>query len=554
MTRTLNRWSGTVWQPRGRSSGAPPPAPPAEPVTPPPATTGGAGAPTALSTSQTATSATLNWAPPTTDGGNPITGYRVSRNGADTNGFGAYSTVTAATARSFTFLSMISGATYTLTVTAINSAGDGVAASRTVTIAAASLGVPTQVTTNQTISSATLMWQPPESDGGSPITGYRVSRDGTDSNGFGAYSTVTASTDRAFTMQALRAGATYNLSVSAITAVGESATVTRPVTITTTAAPAPTDPGATPPASGARSTAKPIGPADVTGMSWSTVFLDDFEGTTLDRTKWTESQGYMQGEIAATGGYAFDAFYPVPADQDKYGPGTRTIEVGTFHAASALKIKARRRAGVPSKDKWTTAQLFTHPDSHWSGGWLSPTTAGVKAEFYESRVYCQGGFGTSEQWWGLGLGQWPIGGEWDFMEMFNLDAGWLGIPHLSLHWPRDVYTNPPGTWLNDYHIGQGYRDPAGPLTLLNRWITIGTYRDANVIRGYVNGVQFVEFRRNQPFGTTPPSDPVPDVMFTGRMGLVVGLGVGGYQGSAKPEAEWQESDFYIDYTQMWVQT
>jgi hypothetical protein len=93
------------------------------------------GVPTAFTAAQATTStATMKWAPPASAGGHPITGYRVSRDGVDSTGHGPYSTVVAATSRSFTMSKLIKGHTYTLSVQAVTPVGTGAAASGKVTI------------------------------------------------------------------------------------------------------------------------------------------------------------------------------------------------------------------------------------------------------------------------------------------------------------------------------------------------------------------------------------------------------------------------------------
>lgn len=74
---------------------------------------------------------------------------------------------------------------------------------------------------------ATLSWQPPTSDGGSTVTGYKVSRDG----GTG-WSEIVPATARSQAF-ALAPGLAYHLSVSAINAVGAGPVVSVPVTMPT---------------------------------------------------------------------------------------------------------------------------------------------------------------------------------------------------------------------------------------------------------------------------------------------------------------------------------
>lgn len=76
------------------------------------------GAPTAVDVSVVTTVATLTWAPPTRDGGSPITGYTVIRVGGATHS-------KASTDRSDTFTGLTVGVLYTFTVAAVNAVGTG---------------------------------------------------------------------------------------------------------------------------------------------------------------------------------------------------------------------------------------------------------------------------------------------------------------------------------------------------------------------------------------------------------------------------------------------
>lgn len=181
--------------------------------------------PTSVSASPTgAGSAVLKWSPPASNGGAAITGYVVGRDGTDSNGTGAWSTTVAASTRSQNFTLLVPGRTYTLSVRAKSAAGLGPVAKVKVT-AATVPGAP--VVPDYLVAypqpdqthTATVTWQPPASDGGSPVTGYRVSRAGYDTDGTGPWSTVVGPGVRSFTMTKL-GWTSYTFTVEAINAVG----------------------------------------------------------------------------------------------------------------------------------------------------------------------------------------------------------------------------------------------------------------------------------------------------------------------------------------------
>jgi hypothetical protein len=145
---------------------------PSNPVTPtipnPP------GAPTGLSATAGALQATVSWNAPASDGGSPITEYRITPyigSSAQTP------TTVAAPATSKAVTGLTPGTTYTFKVVAINAAGPGPesTASNAVTPTTPNPpGPPTAVTASSGGQQATVSWTAPASDGGSPITSYVV--------------------------------------------------------------------------------------------------------------------------------------------------------------------------------------------------------------------------------------------------------------------------------------------------------------------------------------------------------------------------------------------
>ena len=92
------------------------------------------GAPSKVKASKSdkAKSAKLSWSAPVDDGGSPVTGYRVTRNGKDAKGKGPASVTVSAKTTSHTFAKLRKGSAYTLTVRAVTAAGAGPVVSKAV--------------------------------------------------------------------------------------------------------------------------------------------------------------------------------------------------------------------------------------------------------------------------------------------------------------------------------------------------------------------------------------------------------------------------------------
>ncbi len=167
------------------------------------------GAPTITS----ATTSTVNYSPPASNGGAAITAYRFYVNSVLT-------TPTSGTlGSSATFGSSLAGAS--VEVSAVNSVGEG-AKSAPFTVATAP-GTPTglTVTTDEDNQAAVdVSWTAPASNGGSAITGYRVYRslNGTD---YTLY--ITPSTTSTTVFAVPDGGQTVYIRVSAVNAIGEGA-------------------------------------------------------------------------------------------------------------------------------------------------------------------------------------------------------------------------------------------------------------------------------------------------------------------------------------------
>ena len=184
------------------------------------------GAPRSLSATASGTNwINLNWTAPASDGGSPITGYRieVSLDGGSNWTDHLADTDSASTTYAHTGLAV--GDTRHYRVSAINANGTGPTSNvDNATTGSTVPGAPTRLTATASGNTRIdLSWSAPASNGGSPITGYRIE---VSPDGITNWTDRVANTNSTTTTYAdtgLAPGTTRHYRVSAITANGTAA-------------------------------------------------------------------------------------------------------------------------------------------------------------------------------------------------------------------------------------------------------------------------------------------------------------------------------------------
>jgi len=187
-------------------------------VTPTPITA--PGAPTAISATPGGASATVNWSAPADDGGSAITAYKVT---PYKEGVAQAAVGVEAGATSTTLGGLTAGSSYTFTVSAVNAVGQGPASapSNAVTPKAATApGAPTAAAATAKSSGALVTWTAPTEDGGSTISGYRITPY---LGGVAQTATTTGAASTSASVSGLANGSAYTFKVAAVNGVGAGA-------------------------------------------------------------------------------------------------------------------------------------------------------------------------------------------------------------------------------------------------------------------------------------------------------------------------------------------
>ena len=166
---------------------------------------------------------TVTWQPPAANGGSPVTGYLVQwkDTGEEFSDTERRATVTDPRHQ---IPSLDNGSTYTVQVRAVNLAGTGPPASET-GVPVSVPGPPTSLTFRSSMGNLLVLWDEPDNDGGSPITGYLVQWKDTGEE-FSDTERRATVTDPRHQITGLTIGNEHTVSVAAINATGTGPAVT----------------------------------------------------------------------------------------------------------------------------------------------------------------------------------------------------------------------------------------------------------------------------------------------------------------------------------------
>ncbi|MFY1632068.1 family 16 glycosylhydrolase [Solwaraspora sp. WMMB335] len=319
------------------------------------------------------------------------------------------------------------------------------------------------------------------------VTGWTVGRDGVDDFGTGAWSTDKAAADRSHTFNSLIAGTRYIFTLTPGTATGNLPAVT------VTATPGG---GTVPP------------PLD----GWHLTFHDEFEGTSLDTTKWSAVDSNATEEAFGLGYTCFD-------------PARVSVSGGNLVLSAVPDATPEVCPGSESPRQFDSGMVWTN------------NTFSQREGRYEVRMRTPDLQGAWPAFWtwSQSAAQDGVWSEIDIVEAYDYDD--------SSSW-TDVAPN-----LHDV----GNIDPPTTCDVQNFNTEMHTYAmewKENSIRMYYDGVLCHEFT-----DWTSSSGP-PPAPFDREHYLVLNLTVGfpwGVEGAAEtvPDPGWTGSEMQVEYVRVW---
>lgn len=276
-------------------------------------------------------------------------------------------------------------------------------------------------------------------------------------------------------------------------------------------------------------------------------FQDEFDGTSLDTSKW---------------GYQYGCFDPAQRSQAQYTDSPDNVSVHDGH----LNLTARYS---PMKTKWDGSQVprtckngDTTYDAPFTSGMITTKTKDGKVlyaapgtGFYaEARVKLPAARSSWSAFWGTGTkGGWPANGEIDIFESKGYDPSFL---MSNIHTPRAG--NPKKT---QQHQGAMHGDTA---TSQSEWHTYGLLKTADAIEFYFDGQMTHRVKMSDIKGESNPfADPDNDLVL--KLNQMVG---GSYLAKRDnwsdktfvdatkfvddyKSADGAGSTMYVDYVRVW---
>jgi beta-glucanase (GH16 family) len=243
--------------------------------------------------------------------------------------------------------------------------------------------------------------------------------------------------------------------------------------------------------------------ADITSKSWRLDFSDEFNGSSLDTTKWVSLRGG-----AGPSGFGYHTYVGNPYNNNEnafYKSANTTVTGGSL----TLTLKPESNNGYP----YSTGMVQSGPYYSYSAG-----------SYIEARINVPSCDGCWPAFWSLQApteSVWPP--EFDIFEFFNTSS-WHW-PNFQYHWPPDNMLKPDGTTSNNI-----YGSLSSDYT--RNYHIYGMYWDGAKAVPYLDGIAY-------------PTAAATSNMTTANMYLIMSMQLG------KGFAPAGENKMLVDWIRVW---
>ncbi|MEM7740949.1 MAG: glycoside hydrolase family 16 protein [Pseudomonadota bacterium] len=270
---------------------------------------------------------------------------------------------------------------------------------------------------------------------------------------------------------------------------------------------------------------------------WTTVWVDDFDGSSLDLTKWTPEQSCWGG-----------------GNDERQCYTDRPVNVSVEDGVLRLQAKKERFTGplyprgtprdrgAKRTQNYTSGKVHTVDKATWTYGRFS------------ARLKLPEGQGTWPAFWMMPstsvYGAWPLSGEIDIMEAVNLktpcedcSGGFENRTIAALHFGDLV---PKNTYLTAKHNSLGDVSPA------DEWRVYSVEWAEDLIQWFVDGDIVLQLSADSWFTASKAADGRPHAPFDQPFHLILNLAVGGNLSEKSNQRGFSQDSFPTELLVDWV--
>lgn len=268
-----------------------------------------------------------------------------------------------------------------------------------------------------------------------------------------------------------------------------------------------------------------------TPSGWSMIWNDEFNGTTLDTTKWTPETGYLlEPDDINTAGWGNN-------ELEHYTNSSENIKVS--NGALNITMKKEPKVFTESDDSTKKATAL-----YSSGKLVTKNNFSFKYGRVDIRAKMPAGDGIWPALWMLPndniYGAWACSGEIDIFEgRGRIPNTVFGTLHYGAEWPSNLNTSDAFDMVENGVKGTDFSD----------WHVYSVVWEEDSIKIYCDGICFFKCTNDIWYSGTDRGNK--NAPFDQRFYLIMNLAAGGsFDNYVVPGSDFTEANMYVDYVRV----